>query len=195
MLGSSSGSVQDTDTGIGYATRAAAAPQSRGRACKLLGSVALERGESDRAIEFYRVALQDLPEDSEVANNLAFLLSSRPDERKNAAALAATAVALAEAQRAPGAVMKNYLETQGVVELALGNCDKAKTAFEAGLRIDPTAVDLLIGLVESEECLRNLDEARRLLARVRDLSSHGSPMSEPLRSRFTAVSSRLEGSR
>jgi hypothetical protein len=66
------------------------------------------------AIEAYRAALKELPEDPDVANNLAYLLTTRPAGCEEAAKLATTAVGLAEKYRISGSRKKIILGHAGL---------------------------------------------------------------------------------
>ena len=159
--------------------------------CKL-GDVCTQQGKAELAIEAYRVARKDLPEDPDVANNLAYLLTTRPAGCEEAAELARTAVELAEKQRVSESVKKSYLDTLGTAELCLGHYEEAETAFRMGLKIDGDAMDLNIGLAETLVGRGQLEAAQQALDHIARLPQTQSP---ELQRRLSIVRGRLEASR
>jgi Tfp pilus assembly protein PilF len=140
------------------------------------------------AIEAYRAALKELPEDPDVANNLAYLLTTRPAGCEEAAKLATTAVGLAEKYRISGSRKKSYWDTLGCAQLCLHHYKEAEAAFKTGLAIDRDAMNLNIGHAEALEGLGQIVDAQKVIDRI------GTPqgLSPDLSRRLNEVRERLK---
>jgi tetratricopeptide (TPR) repeat protein len=180
---------EDLQQTIAYARQAADAKPYRGSASAILAAAHHFLGASEEAIQNYRIAVEELPNNAILLNNLAYMLASTPATANEAAALARRAVDLAAAQRMPDSARKDFLETLGVAELRAGRPKEAEQAFEMGLQMDSSAPDLLIGLLEAQIDLRNGQAAQRTIDRIDALPN--TQRSAELSDRLTAARARL----
>ena len=192
-IGLKSGKLGDFEQAATFAKRATADSGTSGPAFSLLGAAFLATGKNDLAIEAYRSARKQLPEDPDVANNLAYLLASAPGASgfTEAIELAESAVAIAQRQGLPGELRVSYWDTLGFTNLRQGKLAEAEAAFESGLKIGIDSPELVVGLAEAKLGLGKKPEAAAL-AKQADLlvQKLGSNCPPDLRKRLEVVRSK-----
>lgn len=142
-------------------------------------------GRPEEAEKHYRHAESLDPDDPDTLNNLAYLLLERGGDTAEALGFARRAVAVLREAGAPGEAMAAYLDTLGTAMTRNGDPEGAAAVFEEALEARPGYDYALVGLAECRVELGQPDEARQLLARLRDPSPS-------LRDRIETVRSALD---
>lgn len=129
------------------------------------GSVYVERGEFDKAEAALRQALDTLPDSVPAAVLLANALTSQGKFRET--------VALLEPRTRGAAPPMPCLLLLGQAHLQLRQYDKAKSCFEAAVRMAPEYPNARYGLATACARLGQEEEAARHMRRFRELESAG----------------------
>jgi tetratricopeptide (TPR) repeat protein len=131
------------------------------------------------AEQAYRQILKINPNLSSAQNNLADFLRQNGDmaSLKEAETLSRAAIASNPSQD----VLPNYYDTLARILLAQGKVNEAIAAFEAGYKIQPKNMSLLIGLAYANAKSGQLEIAADFLARIDALVAAGIKVPEELR--------------
>lgn len=129
------------------------------------GTSMYTQGEYARAAEIWSAGAELFPDDWEMSNNLAYVLSAELGEHERALALAESAVSSNPSRSEP-------YDTIGTIYTALGQYDKAKEMLNTGTKYAQSVssrVTLVIAQIELDLAMGNPDEARAKLLDVRSL--------------------------
>jgi tetratricopeptide (TPR) repeat protein len=165
QIGLASKKPDDLDESVRLARLAAEGEGLRGPASAVLGSVLQAAGDPARAVEAYRVASAELPDNPSILNNLAYAIT-RVGPSEEAVVVAQRATTLSRAQGAPVEAQQACFDTLGQAAMALGDFNQAKQAFRAGLALRADAPKLLVGLAECMASTGNQGELKTLLAQI-----------------------------
>ena len=164
---------------------------TRTRTPAALYSAGCEEGRGNRAeaIRLYRVAMEQLPNDPPLLNNLAYLLCDSPDTVGEAVKLSARAVELSERSVAGPQLRKAFLETHGVCLLRANQAKDAESAFRKAIDLDPSGIEAGVGLAEALVAQERGTEARPILDRIE--SSPNKPTDAKVLERIKALRAKL----
>lgn len=130
----------------------------------------------------YRKARELRPDNSDVMNNLAYVLLGKGDSKSlgEARELAEKAI-----NAAPS--VASYHDTLARIEAESGNFDAAVTRFKRALALDGNSLEAMIGLADVLSRTGRREDARQQLAQV-NLSLRNAPrLSQPLAKQLDAV--------
>ncbi|HTW93273.1 MAG TPA: tetratricopeptide repeat protein, partial [Tepidisphaeraceae bacterium] len=142
-------------------------------------------GDAAGAAQAYREVLKLDPGNAIAENNLADLLrqSGTPDSLKEAQGLIERAIA----DHAADPDAYDYYDTQARILMKEGRNDDAIAAFEKGYSIDPTNLDILIGLASIYAGTNRTGEAAHYLAQIDDLMASGGQLTAELKAELDAT--------
>jgi Tfp pilus assembly protein PilF len=181
-----SGSQSDLAECLRLCQPALTVPALRAPAHALLGSAHQQSGNHAMAIEAFRIAAAERPDDPEILNNLAYAMAGFAPTPE-AVNLAERAVALTSRSQLPPTAKASYLETLGFAQARLRRFEEAKKSYVRGLALNPSGLDLTVGLLEASIGLGELPESRDLLARVDRWAPGGRGLSPHLSERVAAA--------
>lgn len=148
-------------------------PQISVPSLSVLGTTHFNSGNPAKAVEAYQRGLKIEPENLELLNNLAFVMSKGLKQH-------AEALPIAEKAAAKDATNSNVIDTLGAIKLELGRLDEAEKEFERArslsadslVRTMPTVhlIEVKIRknqLVDADQLLRELEDYERRDPRVK----------------------------
>jgi tetratricopeptide (TPR) repeat protein len=163
----------------------------RGQAALYSAACYQQLENNDQAARCYRIAIESNPNDAAALNNLAYILASDAATAPEAVTYAQRAVDAAEKQNGAVSVRKSFLDTLGVALLKCGRYRDAEDTFRKGLSLDPTSLDLGVGLAEAALAQGNPDQTRTFI-RQWDQRSGSGGMSPDLTKRVDTMRAKLE---
>jgi len=157
----------------------------------VLLAVALEQlGRLDEAEAKYRRALELLPGQPVVLNNLAYLLTKQEGgSAAEAAELAEEAVRAARELNYPARELSGFMHTLGEARAAAGDAEGAEAVFREALQVAPLSAPVQLSLAELLAEEGRLDEARRALDRVDPAAAPGTDLD--FSERYDSLKARL----
>jgi Flp pilus assembly protein TadD len=179
--------VADRDRSIDYLRRAIEDPACHAAAAQALGEAAHAAGDLARAQRYYLMAIEDRPDNASALNNLAVILAADPSKRGESIALARRAVEVGRALRPVPKRCRDFYETLATALLKDGQCAEAEKMYREGLRLDPAAPDLNVGLAESALAQGRRQDAQAVLRTLDSIEPDRSNLSEPLKQRLVAL--------
>jgi Tfp pilus assembly protein PilF len=137
------------------------------------------------AAQAYREVLKLDPDNAIAENNLADLLrqAGGPNSLNEAEGLIEHAIA----NHATETDAYNFYDTQARILMKQGRNDDAIAAFEKGYAINPTSLDILIGLATVYAGTNRTGEASHYLSQVDDLMASGPQLSPELKAELDAT--------
>jgi tetratricopeptide (TPR) repeat protein len=156
-------------------------PNARLDAIRFNAAATEQLGRLDEAEAYYKQALELQPDDAVSLNNLAYLVFTAGDDLEAAAGYARRAVEV----EMPLPLHINFRDTLGEILQAQQKQVEAKTVYQAGLALDPTAVQMHLGLAEIALQASDVAEATQHLNAIRDAG--GIPAGSPFADRFQAA--------
>lgn len=191
-LALSTQSSADLDQAGRYAKRLANAPGHRGPGNAMLAGIDQASGDSETAIQEYRAAAAELPQDADIANNLAWLLAlTSPQCADEAVTIAKRAVSLSAQQTLPDGTRRHYLDTLGFTQVAARQFKDAAATYQLGLTVDPSSPNLLIGMAEACIGLGDSERARGMIDQLPTYTANAARLSPQLSTRLAAVRQHL----
>jgi tetratricopeptide (TPR) repeat protein len=179
-------SAEDIQRVTRYAGLAVSAPLLRVSALALSASAYELAGDTQAAIRDYRAALESVPDDWTLLNNLAYALALQSGSEE-AVTIASKAMEIAKRLNLPASVRKSLYETLGYAQLRATHFTEAELAYEAGLKLDPTSVDLLVGLAETKIALGKASEAAAVLGQLDARRLPSEALTPAMRTRLDAA--------
>ena len=139
-------------------------------AYRVAGSAPYSNGDFARAEQIWTEGLEEFPEDWEMLNNVAYLISEKLGEPERALPLAI------KAREATRGQNPQVLDTLGAVQVGLGELEEAKNTLLLALRLSrqiDTRLPLMVRLANIHLALDEVDPARDLLVSIRADASVG----------------------
>ena len=167
------------------ARRAADSPGAAVDALIVQGGIAEARGDLARAEELYRQALLSEPKHVIAHNNLAYVLSHRPDRCVEALALIDAALALSPEQ-------PDLLDTLSQILLCLNRTEEAEQALVKAASSRPEDLNIALNLAEARLLLNRLPEARLLLDEIERRVRFETRLEAAQVSRLEALKAKIE---
>jgi len=149
------------------------------------GGIAEARGDLARAEELYRQALLSEPKHVIAHNNLAYVLSHRPDRCVEALALIDAALALSPEQ-------PDLLDTLSQILLCLNRTEEAEQALVKAASSRPEDLNIALNLAEARLLLNRLPEARLLLDEIERRVRFETRLEAAQVSRLEALKAKIE---
>jgi tetratricopeptide (TPR) repeat protein len=186
--GSAEQASLDRARAIDLLRRAMNDPAKRGEAAQQLGEIAHRGGDFAEAERCYRVAIQEHPDNAAALNNLSILLRDSPATLAESIGLARRAVDVALKLRPVPKQCRSFYETLASALMKDGRYQEAEKAYREGLKLDPAATDLIVGLADSELRQERRKDAQEVLRRLDSIDSRGTAsMNSDLLNRLVAL--------
>lgn len=135
------------------------------------GAAMYSRGELDKAIEIWSVGSEKFPDDWEMSNNLAYLLSVEKGEHERALELALNVISSIKSIP-PNKRPSEPYDTIGKIYIALGEYDEAQNMLATGMKFALSAqsrITLVLAQIELDLARGMTAEARSKLVEIRSL--------------------------
>lgn len=170
------------DAAQGAVARVIGSPDAPAEAHLVAGTLAQLRGDLPAARTAYLAALRLDPALSAARNNLAVVLAD----------LGEWQAAVEEAGKAAGAETRsaNDLDTLAYALRKGKQFERAIASLQEAIRLDPRNPEWFVSLAETQSESGNVDEMRRTLAKVDELSAAGGQIPDPLRRRIDQLRSK-----
>jgi tetratricopeptide (TPR) repeat protein len=167
---------------------------NKAMAAQFLGECSHMSGDLAGAERYYRMALKEQPDNTSALNNLATILMHDAATRKEAIQLARHAVDVTRSIRPTPPQYRSYLETLASALRSDSQFAEAERAYRLGLQMDPTAIDLSVGLAEAILAQGRRQEAVTVVRKLDSVDASRATVPSGAISRLVALRQQLSGS-
>lgn len=139
----------------------------------LLAGASEQLGDLEAAERYYRIALEEGPDEPVVLNNLAYLLIRTGGSSSEAVELARRAVENAEMQKMPQSLLVNFLDSLGAALMNDQQFEDAARAYGRAADLDRENIGVLIGLADAHLAAGARQMAQDAISRLTILRDRG----------------------